>query len=103
MAEALFLVTRASGDEGAPMIDGIFAVVINMDSTTGHPAVITEAVAQCNASKGGVLGASPFGAGYFDTVVVLSDLSGGPLADANDCAIFGGIGVDAAVSIVQGS
>lgn len=102
MTQALFLVTRASGDEGAPMIDGVFATVINLVSTANAATVKAAAVAQLNAGKGGVLGAAPFPANYFDTVSTISDLSGGPVKDNNDCAVFGGIGTDAAVTVVQG-
>lgn len=108
MTQAVFLVTRASGDEGSPMIDGIFAVAINEVSTANNATVIAAAVAQCNASKNSqvegdtstILGPAPFPPNYFDTVAQLSDLSGGPIATAGAAAIFGGIGSEASVDII---
>lgn len=100
MTQALFLVTRASGDEGAVLIDGVFAVVANEVSTANSATVIAAAVAQCNANKGSLLGAAPYPDDYFDTVTTLSDLSAGPLATNGSAAVFGGIGTDANVTIV---
>lgn len=107
MTQALYLVTRAAGDEGS-MIDGVFAVVINGVSTDPEATTLTNAVAQLNASKnvsaGGddadILGPAPFPDNYFDTVSTLSDLAEGPLATNGSAAIFGGIGTDATVTVI---
>lgn len=102
MADTLYLVTRAAGDEGKTMINGVFAVVINKDSGDTTAQKIAAAVAQCNAAAGAVEGPSVYPATYFDTVTAISDLGAGPLADINDCYVFGGIGTDAGVTKVEG-
>lgn len=110
MTQALYLVTRASGDEGS-MIDGVFAAVVNGVSTDSEAVTIANAVAALNASKnttaGGddasILGPAPYPDNYFDTVSTLSDLSGGPLATNGSVAIIGGIGTDATIAVIEPS
>jgi hypothetical protein len=107
MTQALFLVTRAAGDEGST-IDGIYAAIVNKVSTANNAQVIAEAVAQANASKNvtgddsaSIQGPAPFPDNYFDTVVVLSDLSGGPLNADGDTALLGGIDSAGGITIVS--
>lgn len=97
MTQAIYLVTRAAGDEGLPMVDGVHSVVVSLVNTSNDATVIAAAVAACNASKGAIIGAGPFDATYFDTVTditALADLTG---------YIFGGVGTEAGAAAFDDS
>lgn len=96
MAEGLYLVSRAAGDEGNPVINGVVAVVINKDSAQTNAQIIASAVAKCESANDA--GNTPvasrpnvFPSDYFDTVTAISDLAAGPLADDTDAVIIGGV------------
>ena len=88
MAEALFLVTK-SQQGGEKLINGVRAVVVNDDDAESAALHIASAVAACNrAFPKDAAGSDPFPAGYFDTVVTLSDLTTGPIPDDADAVVF---------------
>lgn len=87
MTQALFLASRSAA-VGVPVVDGVQAVAINLVSTDDAPTVIAAAIAKLNAQSGK---ADAFAPGYFDTVVTLGDLSGGPLNGNNKAMVFGAV------------
>ena len=92
MTQALFLASRSAG-VGQRTVNGVEAVAINLVSTANAATVIAAAVASCNANGE----SDSYDAKYFDTVVTLSDLSGGPL-NANTKALIFGSGVPLAAA-----
>lgn len=94
MAEAIYLVTKSESNKN-PTINGIRAVVINADDAAAASVVIAAAVTQANKATytAGTANANqmpPIGqSGYFDTVLNITDLTAGPLKDANDAFVFG--------------
>jgi hypothetical protein len=83
MAEALWLVTRTiqPGDNGVR--NGVHAVVINNDDGDTAAVTISDTVARLNAQ----FGADAYPAGYFDSAVIISNLTTGPLQDDQDCYV----------------
>jgi len=49
MAETLYLVSRTTGDEAQPVINGVIAVVINKDSGQTNAQIIASAIAKCES------------------------------------------------------
>lgn len=84
MTQALFLASRSNA-VGLTTINGVQAVAINLVSTANAATVIAAAVAKVNAA---MLDAGEFPANYFDTVVQIGDLSGGPVNGNNKAAVF---------------
>lgn len=82
MVQSLFLATRSAAVQSRTL-NGIRAVAINLVSTSTNAQVIAAAVAKLNL-KGG---ATSFDSKYFDTVIALGDLSGGPL-NADTVSMF---------------
>ena len=75
MAEALFLVTRTTQGVSEDR-DRVREVIINDDDATTNANVIIATVAALNAAAPVETGAeAKYPAGYFDTVIELSDLT----------------------------
>ena len=75
MTQHLYLVTK-SESEGESLVNGVRAVLLNRVSTATDAELKASAVSAANAAYGST---DAFDAGYFDTVVQIDDLSGGPL------------------------
>lgn len=83
MAEALYLVTKASADSPQQdIVNGIHAVLINSDDGGADADIIAEAVAQV------VAGGHAVPDSYFDTVTAIADLTSGPLPTDEDVMII---------------
>lgn len=87
MAEALYLVTKANVS-GKHVVNGVRAVLINADDAAPAATVQAAAVAACNAAHPSSTGNPAYPPGYFDTSLVISDLTAGPLKDAGDAYVF---------------
>lgn len=92
MAEALYLVTKVN-ISGKHVVNGVRAVLINADDAAPAATVQAAAVAACNAVHPSATGDPAYPAGYFDTSIVVSDLTAGPMKDAGDAFVFIGGGV----------
>lgn len=87
MAKALYLVTKANVS-GKHVVNGVRSVLINADDAAGAAVVQAAAVAACNAAHPSSTGNPAYPDGYFDTSVLVSDLTAGPLKDAGDAYVF---------------
>lgn len=74
MTQALFLATKTPS-EGESTINGVRAVLVNLVSTSTNLQVQTEAASVANVAYH----CSEYVPAYFDAVVQIGDLSGGPL------------------------
>lgn len=86
MTQALFMVTNTKNyGEGGGLVNGVRTVLINEVSTANAATCIASAASAANLAYQGDEGAlndstmDAFGPDYFDTVVTIGDLSGGPL------------------------
>lgn len=95
MAEAIWLCTKAidDGTGGQKYVDGISAVLINASDANTAAQTIAAAVAQCQAAT------HALPASYFESAIMVQDLTAGPLKDDGDCYIFAPF----SVSKVEGS
>ena len=87
MAEAIYLVTKANVS-GKHVVNGVRSVIINADDAASGAVVQAAAVAACNAAHPSATGTPAYPGGYFDTSVIISDLTAGPLKDAGDAYVF---------------
>lgn len=89
MAEALWLVTKTVRTGSSDVRDGIHAVIINADDGQNAAATIVEVEDRINAGFPSDSGAGDkIPAGYFDTAIIIDDLTSGPLKDDKDCFVF---------------
>lgn len=87
----LYLVSRSNSNAG--VINGVTAVLINLDATaqtTSAQRIAKATLAVNNAFGSDVADGAPavYDSDYFDTIVTVSDLSAGPLATLKTSYVF---------------
>ena len=89
MAEALYLVSKTARG-GEHVVNGVRTVLINADDGATGAVVRAAAATACNALVDySDTGIPPFPSDYFDTSVIVSELTAGPLKDAGDAYVIG--------------